>query len=771
MAKIPTIISSEAIRTGTTGPQAGPGSFGAAHDVGDSALQLSRGIRSVTGDVLAVRDARKRHEETRWVNDSYDQEYKYLHDWSKERIEAQDEAMAESFWKHSHERISQYTDKAPSKRAAEMFRGEMQRFVQGRYAMLAKTSEDIRIDKTIDSINSQIQNALGIYRESREMPNSQSVIDLNNEYQRLSGYIDSSFKEMAPGHAAKMREHLAVEMALGTMDYNPAFSKMIIELDKNIDERTRTTLKNQLEASQEHGSRVLADTFTRERANHLVRVEAGQTAAKLPLAIYEQHYGKKHGPIQKADDDFKVDVFNRSNDFTTKYGHWNAGALSAKYRKLEEGRSTAEDKAVLGVLSDKIRDNIALQKSDRVAWLSQYNPELKRLNREVEEATTPESKSAAMSARNFATLKYQGYAPQGAADPEQYLSLSTDDRALMSVDAATSVVTAINRGKASEVIAHVNQQMANFPDKEHQFIAFKNLVELPASGKGLNRMYQLVWTHRDKYWVDSLIGAIDNAKDLGKLNPETLAKMNKAVDFDETWIKFKRTMVDDNSQGAFEVEGYREAISTFANVFMNEQGLDEKKAIKKSISLLVSSELGFTSVNGQPLAITKQRAGKPDRSDGEISDYGRRFEIALEQVDPRRVNAENFPFLKRLQTDEAKWNNFHQQLRDKSFFRLSADGQFVTIYYPDDNGIPFQVTDENKRPFMIYLDELPEFTYEAAPNIMVPRGMAPIQKSQTQDKDVYDVSGNLLGLGHIFGTYRSKSNWPTHPKWIRTIPR
>jgi hypothetical protein len=767
MAKIPTIQASEGIRTGSTGPHAEPGSFGAAYDMGGSALQLSRGMRSMTGDVLAVREAKRQTDEARWINESYDLEQKYLHDWSKSKIDARDENMAEEYWKHAHERIKLYTEKAPSKRAATQYQAQILHKIQGQYASLAKTAEDIRIENTVTSINSQIQNALGIYRDAREMPNSNSIIDLNGEYQRLQKYIDDSFGKMAPGEAMKLKEHLATELALGTMDYNPAYAKMIIDTDKNLDERTRTYLTNQLQQSQRDGNRLLADEFTRARKDHLVKVEAGLTAQKLPQEQYTKLYGPVDGVREKRDDDFAVDVYVRANQFMDKYGGWNAGALSQAYRKLESERKTNEDKAVLGILSDRVRQSVQLQAKDRVAWLSQNNPEVKRLTREEVEAATPEARKTARSAKNFAMLKYQGYAPNDAADPELYLGLATDDRSLLSTDEAEKSARIINTGKASEVIDKVTQMFQMFPDEEHRYIAFKDLTTLPAAGKEINRMYQLVWTHRDKWWVDTLIGAIDNAKGLDRLTPESMNKLNEKIMSNATWIQFQRTMVGDNAQGTSDVEAYREAIGTFANYFMTNQKMDEKQAVNKSVDLLLKSELGFTSVNGQPLAITKQRPDGHFRTDEEIQDYGRRLEVALEHLDPRYVDARNFPALKQFQLDENKWNNFYQQLREKGFFRLSQDGQYVTIYYPDDLGIPFQLTDDQRRPFMIYLDELPVF-HRTSPITGPIGGTTPIYPEK---RDIYEVEGNYLGLGHILGTRTTRTNWPGLPMWMRNAPR
>jgi hypothetical protein len=767
MAKIPTYQASEGIRTGSTGPHAEPGSFGATYDVGPSALQLGRGMRSMTGDVLAVREAKRQTDEARWINDSYNQEYKYLHDWSKARIDARDENMAEEYWKHANERIKLYTEKAPSPRAASAYQAQIQHRIQGQYASLAKTSEDLRIQNTLVSINGQIQTALGVYRDSRELPNSTGVIDLNSEYERIQQYIDDSFGKMAPDEALKLKDHLATEMALGTMDYNPAFSKMIIETDKFLDERSRNYLSNQLEQSQRQGNRLLADEFTRARKNHLVQVDAGLTASKLPLEQYTRLYGEEQGIIEKRDDDFAIDVYVRANQFMDKYGGWNAGALSQAYRKLESERKTNEDKAVLGLLSDRVRQSVQLQTRDRVEWLSQNNPEIKRLTREEVEAPTPEAKQAARSAKNFAMLKYQGYAPDKAADQELYLGLATDDRSLLSVQEAERSARTINMGKASEVIEKVTQMNQMFPDLEHQYIAFKDLATLPAAGKEINRMYQLVWTHRDKWWVDILIGAIDNAKGLDRLTPESMAKLNEKISSNATWMQFQKTMIRDNAQGTSDVEAYREAIGTFANYFMSSQKMDEKRAVNKSVDLLLKSELGFTSVNGQPLAITKRRPDGHFRTDEEIDDYGRRLEVALEHLDPRYVDARNFPALKQFQTDEKKWNNFYQQLREKGFFVLSQDGQYVTIYYPDDLGIPFQLTDDQRRPFMIYLDELPAF-HRPSPITGPIGGTVPIHPEK---RDIYEVEGNYLGLGHILGTRTTQTNWPGLPMWMRNEPR
>jgi hypothetical protein len=761
MAKIPTILSDSAIRSGSTSPLGNPSELVVDDRIASGLSGLSRGVQTIAGAKLQIDQQRRQFEEVRWVNDSIGQERHYLHSWAMAELGKNDENVGENFWTHANERISQYESSAPSAKAAKAYRNQIGDFIFSRYTTLTKVGQDLKIQKTIQSVNEQTSNALGIYRESGAMP--EALGELNREYERIGGYIDQVFGQLAPEKSREMRENLAIEMALGAMDKNPGFAKMIIETDKFLDERSRSSLKNQLEQSLKESRNLLVDKFEETREDHIVQAEFGVVDKPLPLRLYEAVYGKgAEAERQKRKDDFHVAVHVRANQFMEKFAPSNAHTVSAAFESLSKDVRTLEDRTVLRILDDKVRGLVQLQKTNRVAWLTQHNPEVKRLTKEVEEAATQSDRQQASSLRNVAIKKYQGRAPEKAPNPEWYLGLSTDDVSLLDVGVATETANAINKGTASEVLGQIDSLLAQFPDDQDKHIALRDLAVLPPAGQSLRPDYRMVVTHRNKFWVDSLIGAIDKVKELGKLNPETKETLGKEVDKNSTWVKFRRTHVVDNSQRADEVEGYREAILAYANALMVNQGHDPKDAVKKSIGMLVSSELGFTSVNGQPLAITKQRPNGTDRPDEEVEDLGRRLEIALEHLDPRHVNVQNFPMLKKFQTDEQKWNHFYEQLRERSFFQLSPDGQSVTVYFPDDAGLPFQVTDTNGQELRIYFDELPDFLSTTHPLSGVRR-----IPEFPKDQDIYTTEGNFLGLGNLFGTKRTVTNWPGMPYWIR----
>lgn len=765
MPKIPQNTEEFGIRTGSTGPTAQPNDFGPSTGaLGQGLLHMSEGLSKMGLAVQHVDERRRERDENRWLGESYEQEKATLNEWLANPENHSKESFARDFKEFADARIAEYDGVAPSADARDAFRSNMGAFVGRKYEEAIHTAEKTKLQNTIISIDDQTTNALMGYRNAQGAPGSDATKDLLESFGQIRLGIHSQFYEQAPTIAGKLQDKLTSDLVLATADEDPALAKKILSMSPDLDQHTRTTLEKHIAQQEKVTDLVARDSFDRFRQDRLVAVEMGKSGDKIPLSLYQSFYPGDHGAVQKAHDDAQIDTSVRSRSTLEELAPQSADRQLSALGKMRSDIKTKEDLDVFKHVAKQVLDNVEVQQKNRVSWLQQNNPEVRTLSERA--ATAPESiRVQAITERNDAILKYQG-PPPASEDPAEvamYLDRPSNDRHLMTLDEAEEDAGKINKGSAGEAIQAISQVLAKYPDQRHQYIAFADMVTLPSGGKGLKQEYQLAFQNKDAWWIDSYVGAIANSKDIAKLNDEKRKELTDELDKQTTWKNFQRSMIGDNFSRAKEIEGYRSGITMYAESLIA-GGKPIKKAIQAATDMLIGESLGFTSINNTPLAMLKERSNRslPHRTDEEIADIGRRLSLALGDIDPREINDANFTTLRNIPDGVAK----HQALRDlitsKGFYQTSNDGQAALLYMQDDNGNSFQVTDKKKRPFVIHFDELPGYTESSVMG-------SSYDKKRQPDKTypLLETEGNFLGLGDLFGTKHTKTNWPTTPTFIR----
>ncbi len=766
---LPQYNAERSINTAPSSAEASPlafdstGSQGMAN-LGRGAEQFSEGFSRLAADMVAVNKRKRNENDMRWVHNAIASESKVLTDYMVDPQNNQREDYAQSFHKFATDRL-QNEEMAPSKDAAKAYHAAMLSHITRLYSQAASTTEMTRLDNTKSDIMTQISDSLGSYRNELGMPNGRPVESLYSSHQRIGNLIENIYGELAPANAKKLQATLDSEYVLGAMQDHPAFSKYLLETSQNLDERERTILQRHLDQSLNSMSLVRQDQFNRMRQDYLQAVSQGKGGGKIPLETYQTFLPKDHAEIQKAHDDEAIDTFTLANGITTEIGPKDANSQLVALNKLRDEATDVRHKNVYEIVSQQVQENIKLQRDNRVAWMDKFNPEVMELDKRIADTPTADMRQAAVSDRTAAIKRYQGFAPKDDPHPDYYLGLPSNDRKVLTNEEAADSANRINRGQPTEAIKMINDVISKYGDDST--MALNDLVSLPGD-KGIRQDYQLAFLNQNAWWLDTYIGAISHSKSLSKLDDTKRADMERAIDSNNVWQQFRKSMIGDNFARADEIQGFKYGIQSLTHA-LADSGMPMKQAVETSMSRLISEQLGFTRVNGQSLAIARERKTPgvegpqlPSRTDEDMFEIGRRLGVSLGEVDPRAINQDNFPFLKSMGTDVAKMQALRDQVTSRGFFVVGNDGQTASLYVRDDNGMSFQVTDKDHRPFQIHVDDLPDYrepVYEGEYGTQMFRNF-PKKTHDILERAPY-IGRDPNVLGPVLGLDRFRTNWPS----------
>lgn len=787
MPRVPTLLAGEQLSAPTFSSQTDPESFGANPGLDNFAhglSQLSGGAERLSHGVNSLQRQRNDEVDERWVGDASYAERNHLNEWQANPENNSSEDFANNFKTYAESRMKEYEGKAPSKRAEQMFRQHMQSFVEQRYHGALLTSERTRVENTKDSIISQTSLALGTYRGSGEVPNVEATQEVMWAHQDLRDRVERIYEKVDPTIRRKLGAYLDSEFALGVGPNDPDTAKSIIKGSKDLTEEAKMTLINRVESMERDAKVAGRDNFNRFRGDYEILLREGKRKDPIPLSEYLNYYDKDSASKLKAEDDFKARVYGRVNEDFAKLAGTTTDNQNRALNSRKEGMVSREDDATLKILSEKLHDVQELQKKDPVSWLSQYNSEVTESVKRV--AAAPDgSKDAPLHEKNLALLKFQGPPPNGDPNPERYLNIPLLDRRVMSLGEAQKNQEHINSGTPPEVIKRIDDVLASYPGFED--MAFNNMSD---GSHGVRQDYRLVWQNKNQWWVQSFIGALGETKGMAALTDERKGALDKEVDNNPTWKKFRMSQVGPDPTLAGELAGFKQGIMTYANYFASSQNLKMSSAVDKAVDQLLNSTMGPTTVNGRTVFVMKERPGKQSpRSNEEVSDIGRRLSVALKDIDPREIDQHKFTALNGLGKEGGM--DRLQALRDhitrNGYFVPDHDGQSMILYTTGDAGIPFPVTDKNNRPFLLKLDDLPKFirfqgldgkpvydldmspeSLKKDPGLRY-RQIGPENPKKTYDLQGFPDSAGVLDktLWHWGGVYYKSTYWPTNSGYWR----
>jgi len=798
MAQIPTILANDPIKTGSTGPQASPDEFGIGEAVGQAAQSLRQDTSQIE-HIYTLKAEKKKLDDLVWAGTAAQQEENYINLWRSKGENNTKSSFADDLQKLGEERIAANSSKAPSTKALQQFKLRMLSFLGTSYNEALHVSVTNHLNSAALAIDQQSAMALDSYRSARDTPNVDARQGLRNNLSQINDSIDKTFGVISPTMAQKLKEKAIVDATYATMSEDPQFARELLKSSKTLDEHERFTINEHIDNASLSKSSAEHTAFDQLREKKLKEAYTGLDRGKIDLSLYQPYYTRDKAVAQKSKDDAQIDTFNKANDFIDRIKSWNSEDQGRELLVLRNSK-TAENADILDIASQRVHQSIQLQEKNPVSWLQQNNPVVAEALKRAQQSTD-KTRLQTMGELYDLQLKYQGHAPaidevgpmvfkedpktgymmavDTKIDRKQYLGKATNDRHLMTVEEAEQNADEINKGSPQEMLNNIQQVMARYPDSKHQDIAFNDMVTLPKSGSAIKQEYQLAFLHKDSWWVKDYLGAIQHSEALKDVNSDKKKDFDTALNSNPTWLQFSHSTMGDNFQRGDEVDGFKRGIMSYAIARATQNRESPDLAIKSATQMLIASELGFTSMNGQTVMLQKSRGpGKPYRTDDEIQDYGRRMEMALQIINPSEINIEThgqsiFPTLRQPVSENLKMRTLGTFIHQRGFFQTSNDGQSATLYAMGDDKHPFELRDKQNRAFRIMFDDLPAFTVNMKETVnpltgkkidLTQMGLRPEDLKMVQHTN-WDV---MLHAPKSSAFEDSTTNWPT---WFQRIQR
>lgn len=773
MPRIPSILATSELR-GDLNVHASPASVSsgfaiAGEELGRSVGQAVTATAVVADSIDRSRALRQQEVDARWVGDGLFGAVNELNEWQARPENNSREDYADQFSAQAGAVLERSSDGAPSASAARELRARLQARIAPMYQNALQIGERTRLDNNRESVVSQTADVLSSYRTALGHSPSDPVLEVVAAREDLRGVIDRMFGAQAPELAGRMRAYVDQEIALGVAREHPGYARSLVEASDSIPEDSKATLYNKIEALGKSQDMIRIDDFNRARADFVVASGQGKVSGTIPLSKYEEVFSHERAVVEKREDDEKISIANDVRGWFDNLAPTAPQAMERELAKMAGEVHDTRSAKVYRELSTRLREVRELQDKDRVSWLLSFNPEVMSAQDDVARATDAGTRNAALSRRNQAVKKYQGFPAAGDPNRDMYLGLSSNDRTLMTLGAATQYAAAINSGSPSEVMRRIDDVMIQFPDTEDRFIAFSDMVSLPGK-TGIRQEYQVAYQNRDQWWVPSYLSALSSTEAVKQLDTTRESELDSEISRDPTWLKFQAAMIGPDMSRAAEIEGFRAGVQTMARS-MHLQGRKISDAVKSSVKLLLDSTMGFATVHGRPIMISRENpVTGTSRNDEEVRDIGRRLEVSLRDLDPREVDQSRLPVLAQVHPEQMHINRL-QALRDiitsTGFFVTDPDGQSMTLFVPGDQGFPVQVTDRERNVFRIYLSDLSPYTADERRTYTLGEqmystleGKFPIQPEQTYPLQVRPPGISVVD--RILGTYQKRTYWPTN---------
>jgi hypothetical protein len=760
MPRIPTYQAQENISVGSVSPQADANAFGAAglDRVGQGLANLGGDLADIAYQQKRVAERKKLEDERQWVGQSSLQLDRVLAEFHANEDNQAKPTFATDFDEFAKKQMAEYGKAAPSSRAAKEFSLRAGGISGNYYNSALRTAERTRLVNQRVAFEEQTGNALLSYRNNVKAgtPNADDMLAGN--MRQILDDIDRTFAGR-PEAKRVAQSHLIKESVLALSGHDPEFAMEVLDSASFIEEPLRKSLTAHIEAEKKTNSATAKTQVNIMMGNALDEGERGNVIPIIDEGLVKSVFGEDEGTAKILQFNEAAKISNDANFIVADLSDKNAGYQNQELEKLSQTKSP---KAV-GMARQRLETIQRQQEKDPGGFMRSHNPEVQNAYRDALLFEGP----APLNIAHSVSLKYQGYPPADASPEEaaKYLSLPTGQRHIMSQQEAEATGARLSHGSIKDQLGVIDEMLAGY-DKDHQYIAFNDLVHYAKIPPAL----QLAHLNQGKTWLNEYINTALNPDVLSKMTPETQKEFGEHLDGNAQWNLFMRSLYADG-QRIKEVGAWRSGVIAYANA-LSFKGDKPKDATAKAFQRLVTDNLGFPIVHGEPAAVSKIRRDGTARTDAEVTDYGRRLEIALRDIDPRKIKTEDdngVPYFLTLPALPEGDVLGQQHLRDiitsKGFFRPEHDGQSVSLYLLDDDGVEFQVRDKNNRPLSIDLDDLPAFTrqqYSALGGTGGNMGMGGQATLKDKPSATYDIeSKEPMVPGSWGGPVVYKTNWPT----------
>lgn len=708
MPKIPTYTADKDIYTGSTGPQADPAAFGTGGltALGTGLNNLSDGLSDLAYQQKVFAAKQKQDAERQWLRNSSTQLERVFSEFYDNEENQTKETFKFDFDEFAAKQINEYSKAAPSTKSSQAFKTHMDGVALTFSRSAGRVSAKTREANAIRGFEEQTANALQSYRSNVSSGVPEATEMLSRNIEGIYADIEGRFGKLAPETARANQERLVRDVVLATAKTDPDFAKEVLVNAPVVNETLRKTLENHIESESQTSDALAQYQAERIMDKALNLGENGQIVPAIDERVVRSAFGKKADAVLARFNDRARDL-NYANGVVQRLSDKNAGYQQAELSKLPPDT----DPQIINRITQRLQAIQRQQEKDPAGFMRQQNNEVGALYERA--LTVPDSlKPHWASIAHARSLEYQGYAPAGTPKEEaaKYLNLPERARHIMSVAEAEEKGARLSQGSIKDQLGVINEMLAAY-DQDQQFIAFNDLVHFGKVPPAL----QLAYLNQGKTWLNEYISTALNPEVLAKLTPEKQSEFSEELDKNATWQQFVKSMYADG-QRIKEVGAWRSGIIAYGNALAS-KGEKPGDAMEKSFQRLVGDNLGFPMVHGQPVMVQKVRKDGTVRTDVEVADIGRQLTVALRDIPPQHiqtVDENGTPYFLTLpglpENDPLRLQHLRDIITSSAFYRPSPDGQSVSVYLLDSDGIEFQLRDKQNRPLEIDLDFLPKFS-------------------------------------------------------------
>lgn len=670
---------------------------------GQGVANVGSSMVGIAAHQKAIQEQTKKLDDMQWVDENYASYSRSLSDFTNNPENTSQSDFEMRTWNQAKDLRTELMENAPSAEAARAFESQATSQAVRRYESASAIAARNRVSGVLTQVSERAQAALHSYRTDSNRP--AAVSNLYGEREQIINNAKEAFGDIAPETVNKITTELDDEMVMALYTEFPEQAKALLDSNKTIDGRRRKTLEDMIARSAKVPNLLVTDAFNKQRQQLTFDAQQGSAFNKTPVELYQAIYGEERGIINKQEDDRRIDGFSKAHEFLGEVGHMNAESQMARLQELLKDANTPEKWEMFSqMILPTITKNLELQDRDRVSWLTQSNPEVQRLQAELE-AASPEQKLGVQREMYDSILRYQGYAPPDAENPEMYLNRATTDRHIMSLAQARQVAMNINNGSPGEALQNIAAVIEEFPSVDQGVVAFNDLVTMG----GLEQEYQVAWLNKDEWWIDQYVGALQNTKSVESLSDVQKTELTDMIQANGTWGQFQGSVLAGNFQRADEVEGFRSAIMMMANAHTL-RGKTLREAVDMAVKNLIGTNLAFTESNDRPMMIMRKAKDGTIRTEEDIEFIGEALSMVIRSTRTfpiDQLSAQNFSQYEILGRGSDQWNNqVMHDIREKGFWVSSNDGQSVTLYIENATGDITELTDNNGKAFSVDFDEL-----------------------------------------------------------------
>lgn len=730
--------------------------IGLASDVADSASVLS-----------SIAAQKKKETELSWVTETAGKFDRALAERRNEDSKNPTPEMADNFRIFADELQQRFSSEAPTKEAKQAF---LQHAIPSTNVQYRGSMTDSERARLVAAESGNRQAGMDMSATYTEMVplvgNVEAAKIVLPSYRFSMASIEARFGKSAPNLAMKMKADLLQEIVLTTAPTNPKFARELIK-SAEVPAEVKAPLTTHVDTVENSTMALARDKFGRElqaQLDHSMRT--GQRVKSYPdeaFAIFGKHAAIELDRFRESEA-----LINRSVDIADEVGRGASPHALANRAIKAMASKDPKDSAAGKVLAQAASRAAAQVERDPLEWQLRNDPDLAK-SIDVLAGIPPDAQAEFKAGIIYQALERQGPPPAGAEHPERYLNLTkTHVLTVWDAEQRRNEILSLPPDQALEKVMSLESE---FGDPVIANKAYSDLMSLGDGKLPVGIRFAAVINNPN---VRKDFFNAQRAKGLDKIDDAVSKEYQAEIDKNTTWSKFIAGWIGGSLEGSVDISDAQAAVTRYAESIRIRDNVSPSAATKRAIAEVVDANYGFAMVHSHPIPIGRKRMfGGPERTDAEISDIGRRLEVALRDIPVQElqiVNADGtpkFPFLP--STYDPNNPRDAQLLRDvvtsSGFWEMDETGEMVTLMVAPPGFGPFALTDKNGRNLTVAIDNLPNYTTEW-PSLMAGgrdvRAETPSATYQILDTSIW----KQLGFG------QPTTNWPVRQPWLSSpIPR